>query len=50
MYKLNKTHVVAYALSRLLNNIELTSVPNKTTYASLFYTWPEWLNDVKDFF
>ncbi len=50
MYKLNKTHVVAYALSRLLNNIELTSVPNKTTYESLFYTWPEWLNDVKDFF
>jgi hypothetical protein len=50
VYKPNKTHVVAYALSRLSNSIEFTSVPNKTTYASLFYTWHEWLNDVKDFF
>jgi hypothetical protein len=31
------------------NIIETIGVPNQTTYASLFYTKPKWLNDVKDF-
>jgi hypothetical protein len=43
------THVLVDALSKLLNVIKLTSVPNQTTDASLFYKKPEWLNDVKDF-
>jgi hypothetical protein len=49
MYKLGKAHVVANALSRLLDIIEPTSVPNQTTNASLFYTKPKWLKDVKEF-
>jgi hypothetical protein len=38
MYKLGITHVVADALSRLLDITQPTSVFNQTTYASLFYT------------
>jgi hypothetical protein len=49
MYKQGKIHVVVDALSRLLDIIEPMSVPNQTTYASMFYTEPEWLNDVKEF-
>ncbi len=49
VYKPGITHVIVDALSRLLNIIEPTSVSNQTTYASLFYTGPEWLNDVKEF-
>ncbi len=49
LYKLGKTHVVAYTLSRLLDIIEPTCVPNETIDASQFYTKPKWLNDVKDF-
>jgi hypothetical protein len=49
MYKPNIIHVIANALSRLPNSTESTSVPDQTTYASLFYTWPKWLNDVKEF-
>jgi hypothetical protein len=40
-------YVVAYALSRLLNIIKPTGVLDETTYASLFYTKLEWLNEVK---
>jgi hypothetical protein len=47
MYKLGKTHVIANALSRLLDNIEPISVFDQITDASLFYIRPEWLNDVK---
>jgi hypothetical protein len=50
MYKLGKTHVVAYALSRLPNITKPIGVPNQTTYASLFYTKLKWFNDVKEFF
>jgi hypothetical protein len=50
VYKLSKTHVVANALSRLLDITKPTCVPNQTTDASLFYTKPKWLKDVKDFF
>jgi hypothetical protein len=46
VYKLGKTHVVVDALSRLPNITKPTSVPNQTIDASLFYTWPKWLNDV----
>jgi hypothetical protein len=49
VYKLNKIHVVANALSILTNIIEPISVPNQTTNASLFYTKPECLKDVKEF-
>ncbi len=49
MYKSGRTHVIADALSRLLNSIEPTSVPNQTTYASFFYIGHVWLNDAKDF-
>jgi hypothetical protein len=49
VYKLNIIHVVADALSRLLNTTKPTRMFNQTTYASLFYTKPKWLNDVKEF-
>jgi len=41
VYKLGKTHVVAKALSRLLNIIEPIGVSNQSTYASLFYIEPK---------
>jgi hypothetical protein len=49
VYKLGRTHVVAYALSRLPFITKPTCVLDQTIDASLFYTKPEWLNDVKDF-
>ncbi len=33
VYKLGKTHVVAYALSKLLDITEPTCMPNQSTYA-----------------
>jgi hypothetical protein len=50
VYKLGKIHVVVDALSKLLDIIEPIGVPDQTTVASLFYTRPKWLNDVKEFF
>ncbi len=47
VYKLGKTDVVAYALSRLPNITKSIGVSNQTTYASLFHTKLELLNDVK---
>jgi len=38
LYKPGRTHVVAYALSRLSYNTEPIGVPNQTTDASLFCT------------
>jgi hypothetical protein len=49
VYKLCKTHVIADALSRLLNIIKPTSVHDQTTNATLFYTLLEWLKVVKEF-
>jgi hypothetical protein len=49
LYKLSRTHVVTYALSRLLDIIKPTSVPDQTTHANLFYVKFEWLKDVKEF-
>jgi len=49
VYKLGKTHVVIDASSKLPDITKPTSVPNQTTNASLFYTKPKWLNDVKEF-
>ncbi len=49
VYKPSRTHVVVNTLSRLLDSIEPIGVLNQTTDASLFYTGPEWLNDVKEF-
>jgi hypothetical protein len=48
-YKPGRIHVVANALSRLLDITKPTGVPNQTIDASLFYTKLEWLNDVKEF-
>jgi hypothetical protein len=49
VYKPSKTHVVADALSRLLDSTKPIVVPNQTSYASLFYIGHDWLNDVKEF-
>jgi hypothetical protein len=49
MYEPHKTHVVANIMLRLPNIAKLISVPNQTTYASLFYTKPKWFIDVKEF-
>jgi hypothetical protein len=49
MYKPRRTHVVIDALSRLLDITKPIGVYDQTTNASLFYTKPEWLNDVKEF-
>jgi hypothetical protein len=43
MYKVSKAHVVANALSRLLDIIEPISVFDQTIDANLFYTKLEWL-------
>jgi hypothetical protein len=48
VYKPGKTHVVTDALSRLPNITKPIGVPNQTTYASLFYIEPKWLNDEHD--
>jgi hypothetical protein len=38
VYKLSKTYVNAYALSKLLDTIEFTRFPKQTIDASLFFT------------
>ncbi len=47
VYKLGKTHVVVDVLSKLRNVIEPSRVLEQATNASLFFTEPKWLNDVK---
>jgi hypothetical protein len=49
VYKPNKTHVIVDALLRLPDIIEPTCGSNQTINESLFYTEPDWLNDVKNF-
>jgi hypothetical protein len=49
VYKLNKNHLVAGALLRLLNNTKLIGVHDQTIDANCFYTKPKWLNDVNVF-
>jgi len=49
VYKLSRTHVITDKLLRLPDVTETTSVPDQTTDVSLFYTKPEWLNDVKEY-
>jgi hypothetical protein len=49
MYKPCKTHVVVNALSRFSDSIKPIGVNDQTINASLFYTRPKWLNDVKSF-
>ncbi len=49
MYKPNKTHVVANALSKLPNIVEPTSLPNQTIDVSMFYTELECSNDVREY-
>jgi len=48
VYKPSKTHVVVDALSRLSYSTKPIVVPDQTMNVSLFYTWLEWLNDVKE--
>jgi hypothetical protein len=50
MYKPSKVHVVIDALLRLLEITEPIGVLDQTIDASLFYTKPKWLNDVKEVF
>jgi hypothetical protein len=38
VYKLSKTHVIAYVLNRLLDVTEPSRVPKHTTNASLLFT------------
>jgi hypothetical protein len=49
VYKPGKTHVIANALSRLLDSTKPIGVFDQIINASLFYIRPEWLNDVKEF-
>jgi hypothetical protein len=49
VYKPSRTHVIIDVLSRVLNTTKPTVMPYQTINASLFYTKPQWLNDVKDF-
>jgi hypothetical protein len=49
IYKPGRTHVVTNALLRLPDIIEPIGVLDQTIDANLFYTGPEWLNDVKEF-
>jgi len=49
VYKPRKIHVIVDALSRISGITEPTSVFDQTIDASLLYTGPEWLNDVKEF-
>ncbi len=46
VYKPSKTHVVAYALSRLPYITKPTCALDQTTYASMFYTEREWLSKI----
>jgi hypothetical protein len=49
VYKLGKTHVIAYAWSRLQDITNPTCVLDQTIDANLFYIKLRWLNDVKEF-
>ncbi len=49
VYKPGRTHVVTYVFSRLPNTIKPTRMSYQTIDASLFYTKPQWMNDVKYF-
>jgi hypothetical protein len=49
VYKLDRTHVVADALSKLSDITKPTCMLNQTTYVNLFYIGLKWLNDVKEF-
>jgi hypothetical protein len=43
VYKLGRTHVVAYALSILLDSSEPLGFPNQSVDASLFFIEPIWI-------
>ncbi len=49
VYKLGHTHVVANALSRLLDTIEPTGVPDQTIDTTLFMLQLVWLEEVKNY-
>jgi hypothetical protein len=49
VYKPNKTHVIANALSRLPNITKPIGVHDQTTNASLIYIEPKWLKNVQEF-
>jgi hypothetical protein len=49
VYKPCRTHVVTDVLSRLPDVTEPIGVLDQTKDASLFYTKPKWLIDVKEF-
>jgi hypothetical protein len=47
VYKLGKTHVVVYVLSRLPDSLKPLGIPNQTIEASLFSIEPMWMHEVK---
>jgi hypothetical protein len=49
VYKLQRTHVVANGLSKLLNSIEPMGVSNQIVDVTLFHMQLVWLKEVKDF-
>ncbi len=49
VYKLGRTHVVADALSKLLDNSKPLGVPNHIVDASLFYVEAIWMQEVKTY-
>jgi len=49
VYKLGRTHVVVYVLSRLLDSLEPLGVLNQTVDASLFFVEPIWMQEIKTY-
>jgi hypothetical protein len=49
VYKPNRTHVVANAISRLPDTIKPTNVLDQTIDATLLHLQPIWLEEIKDY-
>ncbi len=48
-YKIDRSHLMANALSRLPNHTEHVGVPNQTCDAHLFTLQPQWLQNVYEY-
>jgi hypothetical protein len=49
VYKLGRSHLMAYALSRLPNHNELVGISDQTCDAHLFTLQHEWLQSVYEY-
>jgi hypothetical protein len=49
VYKPSRSHLMADALSRLPNQVELVGVPNQTTNVHMFTLHIDWLQNVYDY-